>query len=212
MPLLGCMLRWNLESFDVAGAGDPISGKNKPGVDGNVWLGWWTLVAPRPLFSSVRRYKSVRPPWHVLIQRCSTVQSPSSPDSISVFGMETNFTARFTICDLVSLPVNIGCLFLSCRIIIGAVDPGKTLHQLRACTIDILEVISSFSWISRFVSRPQRNILALNQLWIWESCDQLAILGNVRAMAVSDCSKRGNMKAGQESFSVSKSKFINLSS
>jgi len=36
----------------------------------------------------------------------------------------------------------------------------------KACTIDILEVISSFSWISRFVS-----------------------------MAVSDCSKRGNMKA-----------------
>ncbi len=95
----------------------------------------------------------------------------------SVFRDEKRLTARFTICDLLSFPVNIDCLFLSFRIKIGAVDPVKTFHQLRACTIDILEVISSFSWISRFVSRPQRNISALNQLGIWELCDQLAILG-----------------------------------
>lgn len=122
MPLLGCMLHWNLESFDVAWE------SNFRGISWCTWqclitdglfiLTWglfslepfiphvndsklraagsraWALdaaVVPRPLFSSGRLYKSVRPPWHVLIQRCSTVvQSPSSPDSISVFGMKKN--------------------------------------------------------------------------------------------------------------------------
>ena len=212
--------------------GNPISG-GYPGVHGNVWLGWtwglfslepfiphvndsklravgsraWALdaaVVPRPLFSSGRLYKSVRQPWHVLIQRCSTVvQSPSSPDSIGVFGIEKKITAKFTICDLVSFPVNIGCLFYVAELKNWRswswqdITPAKGMYHwylgsdllllldFQVCVTSSEKHLSIKPAVNLGVVRPTR------------------YPGHVRSMAVSDCSKRGNMKAGQESFSSS---------
>lgn len=119
--------------------------------------------------------------------------------------MEKKITARFTICDLVSFPVNIGCLFF--------LNLAELKNWRSWSWQDITPAKGMYNW---YLGSDLLLLLDF-QVCVRSSEKHLSIKpavnlgvvrptrypGHVRSMAVSDCSKRGNMKAGQESFTSS---------
>lgn len=167
-------------------------------------LGLWMRPSYRGLFSrpgdSTNRCGHRGMSWSKDARQLSSHQVHLTQ---SVFSGWKKITARFTICDLVSFPVNIGCLFYVAELKNWRswswqdITPAKGMYHwylgsdllllldFQVCVMSSEKHLSIKPAVNLGVVRPTR------------------YPGHVRSMAVSDCSKRGNMKAGQESFSSS---------